>query len=94
MRQHWHHWMVRLAHWMQDRYLPPEAAMRQDLMAKSWYKLVHVKVIEAEATQSAGEHKRVYVDTAVKAYCRKIKCLPPSQQDLNLAIELAVRGQR
>jgi len=82
-----------LARWMERRYLPNEAAMRQDLMAKSWYKLVKVKVEEAEQTGSSGNDKRVFVDTAVKAYCRKIKCLPPPQQDLNLAIELAVRGR-
>ena len=84
--------MVRLALWMEARYLPNETAMRREIMAKSWYKLVAYNVREAERTQSAGEYKRVFVDTAVKAYCRKIKCLPPPQQDLNLAIELAVRG--
>lgn len=81
-----------IARWMEARYLPHEAQMRQDLMAKSWYKLVKLKVQEAEQTGSSGDDKRVYVDTAVKAYCRKIKCLPPPQKDLNLAIELAVRG--
>ena len=86
--------MVWLALWMEARYLTNEAALRRDLMAKSWYKLVRLKVLDAEQTGSDGEHKRVFVDTAVKAYCRKMKCLPPCQQDLNLAIELAVRETR
>lgn len=91
----WRELMERLARWMESRYLPNEAQMRQDLLAKPWYRVVQRKVEEAERTKSAGEHKRVYVETAVKAACARAGKQPPPQRDLNLAIELAVlRGRQ
>lgn len=65
--------------------------MYAQIISQSWYPFVKMQVRKAEATRSRGEHKRVFVENAVKAHV--LSCGQPDipQRDLQLAIELAVR---
>jgi len=44
-----------------------------------------------EGSRSLGDHKRVYVKTAIQAERRRLGLDPWPERDINLAIELAIR---
>jgi len=76
--------------WLAKRYLRDELGLYAHIITQPWYPVVKMQVKRAEATKSAGMHKRVFAENAVKAVLHA-KGYPVKEQDLHLAIELAVR---
>lgn len=84
-------WLFRqVTLWLAMRYLRDELGLYAHIITQPWYPLVTMQVKRAEATKSAGMHKRVFAENAVKAIMQA-KGYPVHEQDLHLAIELAVR---
>ena len=77
--------------WLAKRYLADELGLYIHIVSQPWYPMVQAQVKRAEATRSLGEHKRVFVENAVKAYLVKTRQETADPKDLNLAIELACR---
>ena len=87
----------RFLKWIIEKFYPDLLASEQDwidgMIREPRFEMIRALVERAEETKSEGEHKHVYVLTALTAEARR-NGRPASVKDTNFLIELALQFKK